>query len=77
MNIQILKDILIGSYLVKTIRVCDLIGMYFSSLPNQEDENMPYIHIQCWMRIIQVKKVLVSSEEMYLALDVKKQGLPL
>lgn len=73
MDIQILKDTLVGRYLVKTIRVCDLVGMYFSSLPNHEDEDMPYIHVQCWIRIIKSKKVLVSSEEMYLALDVKNK----
>lgn len=73
MNIQILKDTLIGSCLAKTIRVCNLIGMYFSPLRNREDTNMPYIHIQCWMRITKAKKVLVSSEEMYFALDIQNK----
>lgn len=73
MNTQVLKDTLIGKYLVKTIRVCDLIGMYFSPHQNPADENMSYIHLQCQMRIIQSNKVLVSSEEMYLALDAKNK----
>lgn len=73
MNIQILKDTLIGRCLVKTIRVCNLIGLIFTPLRNREDTNMPFIHIQCWMRITKENKVLVSSEEMYFALDMQNK----
>lgn len=34
---------------------------------------MPYVHIQCWMRITKANKVLVSSEEMYFALDIQNK----
>lgn len=72
MDIQTLKETLIGRVLTKTIRVCDLIGLYFAA-QNQDEDDLPYIHIQCWMRILQANRVLVSSEEMYLALDIENK----
>lgn len=73
MNIEMLQKSLIGAHLVKTIRVCDLIGLYFSTDAGVNTENVfyPYIHVQCWMRILQYDKLVVSSNEMYLALDIE------
>ena len=70
MDMQYLQRSLSGCYLIQANRICDLIGLHFASNPNGKEGDILYsFHIQCWMRILIKNKVVVSSDEMYLALD--------